>query len=184
MERRDFLANTLLFGAGSVGFMSESMAEAHSPGQYVLVRSGGGRTEKPFRILDSELHLIVSTQDSNGACVLFDTLRHGPSGPALHLHTDVDEWFYVVGGTFKFRAGDETLRLSPGDSLFVPRNIAHAFVKTSEGTARLLVMHQPAGTMEEFFRQTSQLPDQSLENRKVIAEKHGMKILGPSLKPD
>ncbi|AQG81917.1 cupin domain-containing protein [Spirosoma montaniterrae] len=181
MQRRSFLPFPLVASALPAVFAEIGTTP---PNQYVLVRSGEGRNEKPLRIQDSEFHIVVSTKDSNGQCVLFDTLRHGPSGPALHLHTDVDEWFYVVSGTFKFQADNDTLRLNPGDSLFVPRNMAHAFVKTSEGTARLLVMHQPAGTMEEFFQQTSQLPNQSLENRKIIAEKHGMKILGPSLKPD
>jgi mannose-6-phosphate isomerase-like protein (cupin superfamily) len=182
MQRRSFLQLPLV--ASALAALDLTDAEANVPADgYVLVRAGESR-HTPLRILDSEYFVIVSTADSKGQCVLFDTIRNGPSGPALHLHTDVDEWFYIVTGTFKFQAGSETLRLGPGDSLFIPRNMAHAFVKTSEGKARLLVMHQPAGTMEAFFEQTSQLPNQSLENRRVIAEKHGMKILGPSLKPD
>jgi mannose-6-phosphate isomerase-like protein (cupin superfamily) len=181
MQRRSFLQLPLV--AATLTQTSPG-SEIYSPTNYVLVRSGQGRNEKPLRIQDSEFHVIVSGKDSNGECVVFDTIRHGSSGPNLHLHTDVDEWFYVVSGTFKFRAGDDILRLNPGDSLFVPRNVVHAFVKTSEGSARLLVMHEPAGTMEEFFQETSQLTDQSPENRKAYAEKHGMKILGPPLKPD
>ena len=87
-------------------------------------------------------------------------------------------------GEFKFKTGDEILHLQAGDSLLVPRNVPHAFVKTSEGTARLIVMHQPAGTMEEYFRTSSKLPNQSPEERQKLAEKHGMRILGPALAAD
>jgi quercetin 2,3-dioxygenase len=55
----------------------------------------------------------------------------------------------VADGRFTETFGTETMRLGPGDSLLVPQNTPHAFVKTSDGTARLIVMHQPAATMEE-----------------------------------
>jgi mannose-6-phosphate isomerase-like protein (cupin superfamily) len=100
------------------------------------------------------------------------------------LHVDCDEWFLVEEGEFKFKAGDEILRLKAGDSLLVPRNMPHAFVKTSEGTARLIVVHQPAATMEEYFRTASQRADQTFEGRRALAEKHGMRFLGPALDPD
>lgn len=76
------------------------------------------------------------------------------------------------------------MRLKTGDSLMVLRDTPHTFVKTSEGVGRLLIMHQPAARMEEYFRTVSKLPDQSVEGRRSFAEKHGMKIVGPTLKPD
>ncbi len=87
-------------------------------------------------------------------------------------------------GEFKFRAGEKLLRLKAGDSLLVPREMPHAFVKTSEGDARLIVMHQPAVRMEEFFRLTGKQSDQSYEARRRIAEKYGMRFIGPPLTPD
>lgn len=76
------------------------------------------------------------------------------------------------------------MHLKAGDSLLVPRNMPHAFVKTSEGIGRLIVMHQPAAAMEEYFRIASQQADQSLEGRRALAEKHGIRFLGPALKAD
>lgn len=64
------------------------------------------------------------------------------------------------------------MRLQAGDTLLVPRGVIHAFVKTSAGSARLLLMHQPAGTKEEFFRTASQLTDQRLESRQALAARH------------
>ena len=66
----------------------------------------------------------------------------------------------------------------------MPQNVHHAFVKTTDGVARLIVMHQPAATMEEYFRSASQQADQTAEGRRKLAEKHGMRIVGPALSPD
>jgi uncharacterized cupin superfamily protein len=112
---------------------------------------------------------------------VFDTIRPAKVGPRLHLHVDCVEWFFVREGEFKFRAGDETMHLKAGDSLLVPRNMPHAFVKTSEGVARLIVMHEPAGIMEEYFRAASQFADQSFEGRQKFAEQHGIRFVGPAL---
>lgn len=57
-------------------------------------------------------------------------------------------------------------------------------MKTSEGIARLIVMHQPAATMEEYFRSVIQTADQTVEGRRALAEKHGMRIVGAALTPE
>jgi quercetin dioxygenase-like cupin family protein len=89
-----------------------------------------------------------------------------------------------MDGEFKFQVGDETMHLKTGDSLVVLQDTPHTFVKTSEGVARMMIMHQPAVRMEEYFRTVSKLPDQSIEGRRSYAEKHGMRIVGQPLKPD
>ncbi len=81
------------------------------------------------------------------------------------------------------KAGEKILRLKMNDSLLVPRGMPHSFVKTSDGDARLIVMHQPAVKMEEFFRLVSQQPDQA-ESMKRLAAQYGFRIIGPPLSPD
>jgi quercetin dioxygenase-like cupin family protein len=48
------------------------------------------------------------------------------SGPR-HLHHDQDEWVYVVNGEFQFEVGDEKRYLGDGESIFLPRNVGHAW---------------------------------------------------------
>jgi mannose-6-phosphate isomerase-like protein (cupin superfamily) len=187
MNRRSFFpfsvaAAVLASARASFGAVIDQAAA--SIGKPLLVKAGSDRDDKPFQFLDATFHVKVSGKDNDNRCVIFDTLRPEKVGPRLHLHVDCDEWFFVREGEFKFQAGDEILRLQAGDSLLVSRNVPHAFVKTSEGTARLLLMHQPAGTMEEYFRTASQLTNQSAEERTKFAEKHGMQILGPALTAD
>jgi mannose-6-phosphate isomerase-like protein (cupin superfamily) len=153
----------------------------------VLVGAEKDRDGEPFQFLDSTFQVKVSGKDTEGRCVIFDTIRPQKVGPLLHLHTDCDEWFMVRDGDWKFKVGDEIIRLKPGDSLLVPRLVPHAFVKTNDEPARLIIMHQPAVRMEEYFRLASRRPEifqQGPEARKALAERYGMKILGPALTPD
>ena len=187
MKRRLFFRLPLVAAmfASTRSSIGSALAQVVFPRrERVLVKAGVDRDNKPFKFLDATFQVKVSGKDNEDRCVIFDTLRPEKVGPRLHLHLDCDEWFFVRDGEFKFKAGDETIHLEAGDSLFVPRNMPHAFVKTSEGTARLIVMHQPAGTMEEYFRTASQFTDQSREERQKFAEKHGMRFVGPALTAD
>jgi mannose-6-phosphate isomerase-like protein (cupin superfamily) len=181
MKRRDFFklppAAAIITSTGLSGD-----ANAAELRREILVDAGSDRDKDPITFLDATFDVKVSGKDTEGRCVIFDTIRHKKVGPAFHLHTDCDEWFFVRAGEFKFKVGDKILRLKSGDSLMVPRETPHAFVKTSEGDARLIVMHQPAVKMEEYFRVTSKQPDQSPEARKRIAEQsYGMRFIGPPL---
>jgi mannose-6-phosphate isomerase-like protein (cupin superfamily) len=187
MERRAFIkaplaaTGALLAADARLDFPSGS---AQSPGQPVIVKADADRDAAPFKFLDGLFYVKVSGKDTEGRCVIFDTLRPEKVGPALHFHTDCDEWFFVREGEFKFQVGEDVMRLKAGDSLLAPRGVKHAFVKTSEGVARLIVMHQPAGTMEEYFRTGAASPNITAAERQALGEKHGMKFVGGPLKPD
>lgn len=182
MQRRSFhqlplIASTFTFVLPPL----QASRLATLPKKGVLVRAGHDRTNQPFRFLDADFFVKVSGKDTGGRYVVFDTVRHQKVGPMLHLHTDCDEWFFVIDGEFKFQVSDKVLRLNAGDSLWVPQGIPHAFVKTSEGTAHLTIMHQPAGTMEEYLRAFGASPDKSINSPRALAEKHGTKVISPPL---
>jgi mannose-6-phosphate isomerase-like protein (cupin superfamily) len=181
MKRRRFIQLPLVTSTLAASSLSDDIDPLR---REVVVNAGADRDGKPFDFLDATFHVKVSGKDTEGRCVIFDTIRHQKLGPALHIHTDCDEWFFVKDGEFKFQVGDKILRLKAGDSLLVPRQTPHAFVKTTEGDARLIIMHQPAVRMEEFFRLASQQLNQSAPARQKIAESYGMHFVGPPLKPD
>jgi uncharacterized cupin superfamily protein len=70
----------------------------------------------------------------------------------LHLHFLQEEWFQVLQGDFIFEAGGEQHRMTPGTSILVPRMVPHRFQNTGSSTGKVLILAQPAGTLEEFFR--------------------------------
>jgi glyoxylate utilization-related uncharacterized protein len=74
-------------------------------------------------------------------------------GPPPHRHLAEDELFYVFAGLISFTMGDEPTRIiGPGESAFVPRGTAHAYVNTTEADARMIAVYTPAG-MEGWFRE-------------------------------
>ncbi len=128
----------------------------------------------------------VSSKDTGGDLCIYDTVREAKGGPALHRHFFQDEWFYVVRGEFIVQVGEENFKLGPDDSAFAPRRIPHTFAKVSEGEAQMLVLFQPAGSMEDLFKQMSKygkdIPKDQAVVLKQIWEQHGVEVLGPPLK--
>ena len=144
------------------------------------------RYEEELVIMGGRFDLKVSGRDTGGDLCIYDTFRESKGGPALHRHHFQDEWFYVIRGEFIVRVGGDTLSLHPGDSAFAPRKVPHAFAKISEGEGQMLVLFQPAGSMEDFFKQMSKLGKEIPKNQesalKQLWADHGMEVMGPPLK--
>jgi hypothetical protein len=104
-------------------------------------------------------------------------------GPLLHYHQNQDEWFFVREGEFLFQVGDNNFHLtSGGDSIFAPRKVPHTFANVSEGGV-LMIIYQPAGTMEEFFLEGSQLllKNPTSDEWQAFCRVHGIENVGPRL---
>jgi mannose-6-phosphate isomerase-like protein (cupin superfamily) len=118
----------------------------------IFVPSGKDRHNNPLTRQPGDIiYNKVSTADSDGDLYIFDTTRVKEGGPPLHFHYDQDEWWYVISGEFLIRVGDETYHAKPGDSVYGPRRVPHCFAKIGEGEAKIILLFQPAGKMEEFF---------------------------------
>jgi mannose-6-phosphate isomerase-like protein (cupin superfamily) len=134
----------------------------------------------PFRFLNGRFDRKVSSSQSGGGLCIFDTVRSERGGPPLHIHADQDEWFLVTEGEFDIRVDDETFHLGPGDSVFGPRGLPHAFANTTE-TGRITVVFSPAGSMEQFFAAGSERGRMTPPEFAALSAEHGMKVVGPPL---
>ncbi len=163
---------------------AESDQERAEKGFRVAAQKDRNSQELP--IMGGHFDLKVSGQDTNGALCIYDTTRLSKGGPALHRHKSQDEWFYVIRGEFIAQVGDDIFNLHPGDSAFAPRKIPHTFAMIGEGEGQMLVLFQPAGSMEDFFLQLSKMGKEIPENQqtalKQLFEEHGMEVMGPPLK--
>ena len=77
----------------------------------------------------------------------------GSGGGPKHLHRDQDEWIYVIEGEVVFEVGEKRFRAGAGESVFISRKVAHAWATVSEVPAKIINTYQPAGKMEQFFRE-------------------------------
>lgn len=128
----------------------------------------------------------VSGQDTSGAMCAFEFCGQG--GWPRHLHYGQDEWVYVIAGELDFLLGQRRFSLRPGECVFVPRNLAHAWNCRTGQTARVLDVYQPAGTIEEFFRYVGKFNGGpaihealSLGELHQVFHTHGMDLVGPPL---
>lgn len=187
MKRRNFLKLSVATTAFTVMAQgAELKASAERAGKGFRVGAKKDRYDEELLIMGGRFSLKVSSRDTGGDLCIYDTRREQKGGPALHRHHFQDEWFYVIRGEFIAQVGDDTLRLQPGDSAFAPRKIPHAFAMTSDGEGQMLVLFQPAGSMEDFFKQMTRFGKEILPNQEIVMKQlwadHGMEVLGPPLK--
>ncbi|TNF44998.1 MAG: cupin domain-containing protein [Bacteroidetes bacterium] len=120
----------------------------------------------------------VSAKDTGAELSIFEFNGQEKGGPPLHLHYHQDEVFYVSEGEYIFQCADEKYQLGKGDMIFLPREIPHTFAQLTD-VGQLLYFFQPAGKMEEFFRDSAKSTAQT--NGEDLFAKHGMKIVGPPI---
>lgn len=76
---------------------------------------------------------------------------------------------------------NDKYNLKPGDTIFLSRNVPHAFAQLSNN-GKMFFLLQPSGKMEDFFRAIGTLisPPTPEQGAKIFAE-HDMKVGGPPL---
>ena len=182
MKRRRFLQVPLL--APFLTAYAQNLQGQISQKGFV-VKSAKDRYQEELHIMGGQFDCKVSAKDTNGAFCMYDTLRQAKGGPALHLHHSQDELFYVIKGEFTVKVGEDFFNLKAGDFAFAPRKIPHTFAKTNEEEGQMLVMFQPAGSIEDFFKQMSKfgssVPKDYDKALKDLWTTHGMEIVGPPL---
>ena len=141
----------------------------------VLQHLDDARTET---LLGGSIAIRLRSEDTDGRLGLIEqVVPAGFPGPALHIHPDFDETFYVLEGTLAFRIGEETVDAGPGSVAFVPRGTPHTFANRSGEPVRSLVLVSPGG-FERYFeamiaivRDTGGLPDP--EQLTALGIEHG-----------
>ncbi len=136
-------------------------------------------------ITPNTLDIKISAKDTDGELAVFQqTGTASKGGPPLHIHPYQDEWFYILEGKYQFQIGDDKYSMQKGDTIFLPRNVPHAFVQLTP-QASVIVSYLPGGKMEAFFEATSkwETPPSKEEIVQVFAD-HDMKVVGPPLRVD
>ncbi len=132
-------------------------------GLSVVWMPGGVRTE---------IHL-VGAQTGGAFCLLID---HPPPGWYLpaHRHRSEDETIHIIEGSFDLEVDGSSSRLSPGDTVHIPRGVPHSGANVGSGTGRRAVMFSPAG-LEAFFEDIGRSTPGEINRAtaRKIAARHG-----------
>jgi mannose-6-phosphate isomerase-like protein (cupin superfamily) len=100
---------------------------------------------------------MIGGAESGGT---FALVEH-PIGPRvlaapLHTHEREAEYTYVLEGEVAVQVGDEVRVVLPGDLVFKPRGVPHAFWNAGDAPARALGIISPAG-FERYFAEIAPL---------------------------
>ncbi len=183
MQRKEFLTKTAL-ALPAIGLIHQAIAQQSmtSKKEPFIVDAGKSRFGEVVKFLGVHPNdLKISGKDTSGQLSVFEYIGTAKVGPTLHIHFNQDEIFTVIDGSYRFVVGTETHVLTPGQTIFLPRNIAHTWIQLTEN-GRMIYMLQPAGKMEEFFSFMNNLkekPSDAAMNK--IHAAHGMKVVGPPL---
>lgn len=150
------------------------------------VKSGEARFGEHYKmkgITLNNLDIKISGSDTENDLAVFEQTGLTPyGGPPLHIHPFQDEWFYIIEGEYLFQVGEDKYQMKSGDTIFLPRNVPHAFLQLTE-KGKMIVSFLPAGKMEAFFKATDKWtsPPTKEEIALLFAE-HDMQIVGAPLK--
>ena len=158
------------------------------------IGAGKDRFNDGFNRYGTTIDCKVSGKDTGGAmCVL----EVNNTGWPRHVNRDQNEWIYVLDGEVELEIGKKRFRLGTRESMFIPRNIEHAWAAVSD-PARIINTYQPAGKIEEFFQVLAKFKDlptreeaieksytpEKIDGLKRVFEAHGMIVTGPPLDID
>jgi mannose-6-phosphate isomerase-like protein (cupin superfamily) len=105
----------------------------------------------------------------------------------MHVHEHEDEYSYVLEGELGVQVGDEVRYAGPGDLVFKPRGIWHAFWNRRDEPARILEIISPAGFEQYFAELAARLPPQraepDLEGIPALQERYGLRMDMASAEP-
>lgn len=154
------------------------MAEAQS----AIVRQPGEGEQ--IAALGNDVIVSLAAGETNGSLSIV-RYTAGPNfaGPPAHRHGGFDETFYILDGEPTFQAGSDTVRATPGMTVFVPRGAPHAFANLSDAPATFLILFSPGG-FEQYFselanhiREAGGPPDAGFVQH--LAQKYGVEMAGP-----
>jgi quercetin dioxygenase-like cupin family protein len=103
------------------------------------------------------VRFMIDGEPTGGAFSLVEhPLPPRALGAPVHTHRNEDEYSYVLEGRVGVQLGDEVLESGPGELVFKPRGVPHAFWNAGDEPARLLEIISPAG-FENYFRELAPL---------------------------
>jgi quercetin dioxygenase-like cupin family protein len=131
------------------------------------------------RLLGLGVRFLIDGEATGGAFSLVEhPLKPRALGAPLHTHHGEDEYSFVLEGRFGVQLGEEVMEIGPGDLLFKPRGVAHAFWNAGDEPARLLELISPAG-FENYFRALAPLlaaPERDEAAIGAVVARHQLEI--------
>jgi quercetin dioxygenase-like cupin family protein len=145
------------------------------------VAAGTDRFDDNIKLGEAPHDGKLPGQETGGAIAIFEF--SGLGGWPRHLHREQDESIYVIDGELELEIASKRSRALTGESIFIPRQIAHAWM-CAGGAAKIINTDQPTGNIEDFFRVLGKNVHPpihevlSFEEMRTLFDSHGMDVGG------
>jgi quercetin dioxygenase-like cupin family protein len=136
-----------------------------------FVAPGGGES---LKLRSASVRVKSSAASSGGTLTCVETSDPPGFVAPTHIHHRSSEAFYVLEGTYTFRAGDETMDCAAGAFSFIPPGTVHGY-EAGDGGGRLLILYLPPG-IDDMWREMQEAAiDGRLADtdRDAIGRRHG-----------
>jgi quercetin dioxygenase-like cupin family protein/ketosteroid isomerase-like protein len=129
-----------------------------NPGPRPFVR-GPGDTTPVEHALGGAVTFWAKGNETGGAMTIAESEVQPGMGPPLHVHTNDDEFVYVLEGRLRVTLEDELHDAPAGAFVFIPKGTRHTWRNAGDGMARFLFGFASAAPgMERFFERGAELP--------------------------
>jgi quercetin dioxygenase-like cupin family protein len=97
---------------------------------------------------------VLDAEASGGAATAFECeVPANAVMSAAHSHDGFEETNYGLAGVTTFTVDGELRELHPGEVVFIPRGVVHAFENCSDGDARFLAVVTPGVLGADYFEE-------------------------------
>lgn len=132
-----------------------------------------------IKIGQLEIKFLLEASDTHGALTMFEFfVPVGAKVPLPHYHENFDEIIYGLEGTMTFTLDGKIVALERGQSLFIPKGVAHGFNNLSQQDTKALAVATPGLIGSEYFKDLAVIvnadgpPD--IGKIKAVFKKHGL----------
>jgi mannose-6-phosphate isomerase-like protein (cupin superfamily) len=106
---------------------------------------------EPWRETCGQIRPLVEEKDGAAGEVHHVEIENAK----LHYHARTDEFYYVIQGRGRMVLDDETIDLSPGIVVYVPRGVRHKAIDTGTGVGEpkltVLTVCIPRGVLSDVI---------------------------------
>jgi mannose-6-phosphate isomerase-like protein (cupin superfamily) len=91
----------------------------------------------------------LSSEQTNNSFCMFENRSNGPSRTPIHIHAHEDETLFILEGEMSAIISGEENSVRAGESIFLPRGVAHQLANDRGEPAHYLLLCTP-GAFEGF----------------------------------
>ena len=109
---------------------------------------------KEINFRGTKMIVKVSEEDSGRIYSLIEMVHPPNIGPALHVHPQAPEAYYIIEGEYSIKCDNQTYQVKTGDFVFIPKGIPHTYNSGPKGGKVLVI--SPAG-LEKYFTEVASI---------------------------